>query len=61
MSYLIKDTTKEQRQNIVNDALAISLLGADKPSEEVIKLLETYVNGEIEVDEITKKIIESYQ
>ena len=34
--YLIADTTKEERKEIVKRALAIELMGADRPSDEVM-------------------------
>lgn len=33
--YLISETTREERKDIVKKALGISLLGADKPSDDV--------------------------
>lgn len=33
--YLISETTREERKDIVKKALEISLLGADKPSDDV--------------------------
>ncbi len=56
MSYLIKDTTREQRLAFVNKALAISLSGAKEPSPRVIELLNEYIEGNIELKDV-KKII----
>ena len=39
MNYLIKDTTPEERQLIVEKALAISHSGAKAPSKEVLDLV----------------------
>ncbi|MBH1942538.1 purine biosynthesis protein PurH [Mobilitalea sibirica] len=58
-SYLIKDTTKEERKKLVEDALTISQIDAGYPTEETIKLFDMYINGELEIDEINKMIIES--
>ena len=60
MSYLIKDTTKEERRLIVNKALAISLTGADTPSKEVLELAKEYIDGKKELDEIQKIVIQKY-
>ena len=61
MSYLIKDTTKEERLNIVNKALAISLTGSLAPSKETLKLAMEYVDGKKELSEIQKIVIERYK
>lgn len=61
MNYLIKDTTMEERMEIVNKALAISLSGAEKPSQDVVKLIEEYIDGKKELEEIQKIIIKKYQ
>ena len=61
MNYLIKDTTIEERMEIVNKALAISLSGAEKPSQDVAKLIEEYIDGKKELEEIQKIIIKKYQ
>lgn len=59
--YSIKDTTKEEREEIVKGAVAISTLDCKEPIPEDMKLFEKYVNGEIEPDEITKRLIEKYK
>ena len=58
--YLIADTTKKERQEIVKKALGISLLGADKPSDEVLDLAKQYIDGYIEIKDIQKKVLEKY-
>ena len=59
--YLIADTTKEERKEIVKRALAIVLMGADRPSDEVMELAKQYIDGTIEIEEIQKRILEKYQ
>ena len=59
-NFLIKDTTPSQRQLLVNDALAISLLDAGKPSPETMEFATQYVDGKIDPSEVRKKIIELY-
>ena len=57
MSYLIKDTTREQRILFVNKALAISKSGAKDPDNRVLELLNEYIEGNIELKDIQKIII----
>lgn len=59
--YSIKNTTKEERKEIVKKALAISLLGADMPSDDTLKLTKKYIDGEIEIDELQKIVLEKYK
>ena len=61
LSYLIKDTTKAERKKLVENALGISLLGAGAPTEETKLLIDLYINGEIELQEVKKRIINKYQ
>lgn len=59
--YSIKDTTREERKDIVKKALAISLMGADMPSDDVLELAKQYIDGKIEIDELQKKVLEKYK
>ena len=61
MSYLIKDTTQEERRLIVNKALSISLSGADVPSKEVLELAKEYIDGKKELNEIQKIVLQKYK
>lgn len=61
MKYLIKDTTKEERLQYVQKALLISMSDADKPSNKVMMLIQEYIDGKKELDEIKKEIIKEYQ
>lgn len=58
--YLISETTKEERKDIVKKALGISLLGADMPSQDVLELAKQYIDGKIEIEEIQKRVLEKY-
>ena len=58
--YLVSETTKEQRIEIVKKALGISLLGTKAPSEEVIQLAKQYIDGKIEIKEIQKIVLQKY-
>ena len=61
MNYLVENTTKEERAELANKALAISLTGAEKPSKEVLELVNQYVEGNIELEQIQKYIINKYK
>ena len=61
MKYLISETTGEERELIVKKALAISLSGADKPTEEVLNLANDYIEGRKELEEIKEIVINKYK
>ena len=58
--YLVSETTREDRKDIVKKALGISLLGADMPSNDVLELAKQYIDGKIEIEEIQRKVLEKY-
>lgn len=58
--YLISETTVEERKKIVKNALGLTLLGSDMPSDEVIELARKYIEGKIELDVIQKKVLFKY-
>lgn len=58
--YLISETTREERRDIVKKALGISLLGAKMPSDDVLELAKQYIDGKIEIEEIQKRVLEKY-
>ena len=58
--HLIENSTKEERQKRINEALAISTLDAKPPTEEDMKLFQRYIEGELELEEIQKILIEKY-
>lgn len=60
-SVLIKDTTKEQRKKIVEDGLALTTLDAPRPSDDVLKLYDEYIEGKIELAEVEKIVLERYK
>ena len=61
MSYLIKDTTREQRAQIVKQALAISISGTDIPTDNALSIAKKYIDGKIELKEAQEKIISMYK
>ena len=58
---LIKNTTREQRQEIVKKALAISLIGQNYPTNDVLDLVKLYIDGKMELEEVQKQVIEKYK
>lgn len=60
-SCLIKDTTKEQREKIVKDAIALSTLDALPPTERGYNFLKKYIEGEMELNEIVNIILSPYK
>lgn len=59
--YSIKDTTKVEREKIVNEALAISTLDACEPTEDTMALVNQYIDGKMEISEILEKTLERYR
>lgn len=60
-NYSISNTTKEQRAKLVADALAINSLGAKPLTKVNWALLQTYVDGENEIDEVLHMAIRKYK
>lgn len=61
MDLSVKNTTREQRKQIIKNALAISISGADCPSEKALEIAKEYVDGKIEIKEVQEKIIQMYK
>lgn len=60
MEYSVDKTTRKDRIKLVKKALAISISGADVPTDETLNLTKDYVDGKIELEELQKKIIDKY-
>ena len=60
MSFLIKDTPREERKKIAKSALAISVGSNESPSKETIDLVKQYVDGKMELEDVQKNVIERY-
>lgn len=58
---LINKTTRIEREKLCDDALSYSTLGASKPSDDTMKLVEEYVLGNLEVAEALEKVIDKYR
>lgn len=61
MSCLIKDTTREQREKIIKDAIALSTLDALPPTDDCMELVQLYIDGKLELSEITTIMISRYE
>ena len=61
MDLSVKNTTREQRKNIVKNALAISISGSDIPDRNVLEIAKEYVDGKIEIEEVQKKVLAMYK
>lgn len=60
MKYLIAETTPEERKALVEKAFMISLSGAEAPSQETIELVNQYIRGEKELEEVQRLVVEKY-
>lgn len=61
MSTLIKDTTREERKKIIEDAIAISSVDSLPPTDMGMKLYHKYIEGEMELSDITQYLIAAYK
>lgn len=57
--YLISETTKEEREKYVKNALAISQIDAGPPDEETLKLFQLYIDGKMEIEDVQKIVIDN--
>lgn len=62
MDYKIANTTKKERAEIVKEALGISIIGnGTVPSEKAIEYIKEYIEGETELEDVQKKILNMYK
>ena len=61
MNYLISETTKEERLKIVYKALGISMSDAPAPSKEAMDIVNQYIEGNMELEEVQKRIVDMYK
>lgn len=57
--FLIKNTTKEEREEIVKKSLGYSDIGCDEYMDGY-EMYEQYINGEKEISEITQEFKAAY-
>ena len=61
MKHLISNSTREEREKRVKDAMALASLGGSSPTEECKALFDKYINGEMELEEIEEAILAKYK
>lgn len=59
--YSVKNTTKIERERLKRSALGYAALGGSKPSKDVMKRVDTYVDGKFELSEILADVLGKYQ
>lgn len=59
--YNVPTTTRQQRENMVNNALALSTLDAPEPTKFTSQLAEEFVEGNISEEDMLKAAIKKYQ
>ena len=59
--HLIQNSTSRERQKIVNGAIAISMLDSEAPTEKAMELYQKYIDGEMEIDEVSEEILKNYK
>ncbi|WP_054950191.1 antitoxin VbhA family protein [Numidum massiliense] len=55
--YCVANTTKAERERFVANAEAINALGAEPLTKENRALLQSYIDGENEIDEVLQMVI----
>ncbi len=58
--WLIKNSTKEERQKRINGAIAIQSTGGGLPTPKAMELYQRYIDGEMELEEIRQEILKNY-
>lgn len=59
--YCVPTTTREEREKMVNNALALSTLDAPEPTRFTKQLAEQFVEGNMSEEDMLQTIIEKYQ
>ncbi|MFR3730010.1 helix-turn-helix domain-containing protein [Lacrimispora sp.] len=59
--YCVPTTTREEREKMVNNALALSTLDAPEPTRFTKQLAEQFVEGNISEEDMLQTVIEKYQ
>lgn len=59
--YLIKNSTREEREKMVRESVIISMLDAPAPTEKAMELYQKYIDGEMEIDEVSEEILKNYK
>lgn len=59
--YLVKNSTKEERAKMVRESIVISMLDAPAPTQKAMELYQKYIDGEMEIDEVSEEILKNYK
>ena len=59
-SYLIKDTTREEREQIVSESIGQIEAACDGCAPGVAKMYQAYIDGEKELREINREYVARY-
>jgi len=59
--YFVPSTTREEREKMVNNALALSTLDAPEPTRFTKQLADQFIEGNLSEGDILKAAIERYQ
>ena len=59
-SYLIKDTTREERERIVSESVGRIEAACDGCAPGVIEMYQAYIDGEKELREINREYVARY-
>ena len=59
-SYLIKDTTREERERIVSESVGQIEAACDGCTPGVIEMYQAYIDGEKELREINREYVARY-
>ena len=59
-SYLIKDTTREERERIVSESVGQIEAACDGCAPGVIEMYQAYIDGEKELREINREYVAHY-
>jgi len=59
--YSVQGTTKLQREKYISDAIALSTLDANEPSETAMSLMQEYIEGQCELADARIRIVEHYK
>lgn len=56
-----RNTTKSKREKNREEAMSHSKIGAEEPSEDAMKLVSDYVEGNMEIVDALEIVIEKYR
>lgn len=59
--YFIPTTTREEREKMVNNALALSTLDAPEPTRHTKQLADQFIEGNLSEEDMLRVAIERYQ